>query len=197
MARASEQPAEADGPGGGLDRRGFLAATLGAAAAWAWGLGWGTPARAAAGASGAGTLPAATLELLETSKLVYISPLRSDGAESTCHAELWFGWLDGGVVINTRRGTWKAQALGRGLDRARIWVGDHGRWKTGLFERSEAFRSAPHFDARARLETDKAVLERLIALYQTKYGSDFARWREDMQTGFYSGERLLIRYEPL
>ncbi|MCU0670627.1 MAG: hypothetical protein MUF70_14955 [Myxococcota bacterium] len=71
---------------------------------------------------------AAATELLEKSPYAYISPLKKDGAESTCHGEVWFAWIDDAVVVNTRRGTWKVKALEQGLDRARIWVGDHGRW---------------------------------------------------------------------
>jgi hypothetical protein len=178
MARVSE-----------LDRRRFLVAAAGAAA---WLL---APGRALA--KGA---PPDALPLLEASPYVYISPLRADGAESTCHGEVWFGWFDGAVLVNTRRGTWKTRALRDAkLDRARIWVGDHGRWKTGITGsgRNEAFRAAPHFDAQARFETDRAVLDRLLALFETKYAGDFDRWREDMRTGFYSGERVLIRYEPI
>jgi len=177
MARASE-----------LDRRSFLAAAAGAAA---WLV---APGRARA--KGA---PPAALPLLESSKFVYISPLCADGSESSCHGELWFGWLDGAVVINTRRGTWKTRALrDRSLDRARIWVGDHGRWKTGFTgrEHNEEFRKAPSFDARASFETDRALLDRLLALYRAKYAGEFDRWEEDMRTGVYSGERVLIRYQP-
>lgn len=184
MARASD-----------LDRRQFLAALTGAAA-WLW-----APRTLAEEAPAAGaSLPPATRELLDRSPYVYVSPLRADGSESSCHGEVWFGWLDGAVVLNTRRNTWKARALrDRGLDRARLWVGDHGRWKTGITGRgrNEAFRAAPRFDARARLETDSAVLDRLLALFETKYEGEFDRWREDMRTGFYSGQRVLIRYEPI
>jgi hypothetical protein len=174
-----------------LDRRRFLAGVAGTAA-------WLLAPRARAQAiEPAAELPPETITLLEKSKFVYVSPLRPDASESTCHGECWFGWLDGTVVINTRRGTWKAKALQRNRDSARIWVGDHGRWKTGLSQRNEEFREAPHFDARARFEKDKAVLDRLLALYEEKYAGEFGRWREDMRTGFYSGQRFLIRYEPL
>jgi hypothetical protein len=186
VARASDRSE------GGIDRRRFLG---GAAMLLLWptrGFAQPTPAPAAT------ALPAATLQLLEASKFAYLSPLRKDGAESTCHGEVWFAWLDGSVLVNSRRGTWKVQALEKGLDRARIWVGDHGRWKSAIVgERSEAFRVAPHFDAHASFESDRAVNDRLIALYEKKYAGDFDRWREDMKTGFYSGERKLIRYTPV
>jgi hypothetical protein len=177
MARASD-----------LDRRQFLAAAAGAAA---WLV---APGRALA--KGA---PPEALPLLETSKFVYVSPLLASGAESSCHGEVWFGWLDDAVVVNTRRGTWKTRALrDRKLERARVWVGDHGRWKTGITGsgRNEAFRQAPHFDARASFESDRGLLDRLLAQYEDKYAGEFGRWREDMRTGVYSGARVLIRYEP-
>ena len=170
-----------------LDRRTFLGAAAAALLA---------PKRLFAAEGTA--LPDATRTLLESSEFVYVSPLRKSG-ESTCHGEVWYGWIDGTVVINTRRGTWKAKALEKGLDRARIWVGNHGRWK-GLMpsgERNEAFRQGPSFDARARFETDRSVNERLLALYEKKYAAEFGRWREDMKTGFFSGQRKLIRYEPI
>ena len=170
-----------------LDRRGFLAA---AAAVLL------VPRRLFAADEPSPSLP---IDPLEKSPFAYVSPLRKNGAESTCHGEVWFGWIDGAVLVNSRRGTWKVRAIESGLDRARIWVGDHGRWKgvlpTGA--PNEAFRAAPHFDARARFETDRKVNDRLLELYGKKYGADFDRWHEDMQTGFFSGQRKLIRYEPV
>jgi hypothetical protein len=136
-------------------------------------------------------------KLFETSPYVYVSPLKRDGAESTCHGEVWYAWLDGAVVVNSRRGTWKVKALEQGLDRARIWVGDYGRWKPVVgSSRNEAFREGPSFDAKASFVTDRSVLDRFIASSEKKYAGEFARWKEDMQTGFFSGQRRLIRYEP-
>jgi len=184
MARASDPS--------GLDRRAFL----GGAAAL---LGWTALARAAEPAPprSAGKLPDATLRLLETSPLVYVSPLRKDGSESTCHAEIWFAWIDGAVIVNTRPDGWRARAIPRGLDRARIWVGGHGRWKSRVGPDSEEFRGAPSFDARARIEKDARVLAQQVAAYDKKYGADFDRWRDEMRDGVASGKRVLIRYEPI
>ena len=186
MDRGSDRPAR----GIAIDRRTFLGAAS---------LLLLSPRLAlAAPGDAAKSLPETTVELLDKSKLVYISPLKKDGTESTCHGEVWFTWLDGSVLINSRRGTWKVRALKAGLDRARIWVGDHGRWKDFVnSKRSHKYLEGPSFDARAHFETDRAVLERLIKLYGDKYGGDFDRWREDMQTGFYSGQRMLIRYTPV
>ncbi|HKA14320.1 MAG TPA: hypothetical protein VKH41_04825 [Myxococcota bacterium] len=148
----------------------------------------GTAVRAAS------ALPAA---LLESSPFVYISPLLADGRESTCHSEVWYGWIDGAVVINTAPTTWKSRALAKGRDRARIWVGDHGRVKQ-MIGSNDAFRSAPHFDARAEsVKNGEALLDRLLAVYEKKYPREIANWRDKMRSGYKSGDRLLLRYTPV
>ena len=141
-------------------------------------------------------LPAATVALLEKSGFVYVSPLRKNGEESRCHGEVWYGWDEGSVALITARTTWKGRALERGLDRARVWVGDHGRWKGLVFE-NEDFRRAPSFEARATIDRDPALLERLMALYAVKYPAEFSDWEPAMRGGFASGERIIIRYSPL
>ena len=109
---------------------------------------------------------------------------------------MWFGWIDGAVVINTSKETWKARALERGLDRARIWVGDHGRWKR-LVGSSQAFRQAPSFEARAERLKDDATADRLLAIYERKYPAEIAKWRDRMRSGYADGSRILIRYTPV
>jgi hypothetical protein len=142
-------------------------------------------------------LPPGTRGLLESSEFVYISPLRSDGSESRCHGEVWYGWLDETVVIITSRSSWKARAiLHKGLDTARIWVGDHGRWK-GWVWNNERFRSAPSFEARAEIDRDPSLLERLMQHYAKRYADEFGGWESRMRSGFESGERVLLRYVPV
>lgn len=188
MARASDRESRISG---GIDRRTFLG---GAALALL------APGRVLAEerSSTSPRIIAAATDVIEKSPFAYISPLKKDGSESTCHGEVWFAWIDGAVVVNSRRGTWKVKALEKGLDRARIWVGDHGRWKASIGGgRNEAFREAPTFEARARFETDRKVLDQLIAAFEKKYAGEFDQWREDMHAGFFSGHRKLIRYEPI
>ncbi|MDD9828111.1 MAG: hypothetical protein OXU92_07015 [Deltaproteobacteria bacterium] len=168
-----------------LGRRGFLRGSLALAAGLAAGPLW--PLRGSA-------LSADTERLLRESGFTYISPLRSNGSESACHGEVWFGWLRGSVVISANSDTWKVRAIARGLDRARIWVGDHGRWRAG---RNERFRSAPSFDARAVLSKDESLLDELMQLYTGKYPGAFSRWEKRMRDGFVSGARGLVRYTPL
>ncbi|MEN8159778.1 MAG: hypothetical protein ABFS41_06895 [Myxococcota bacterium] len=168
----------------GITRRQLLRLGAGAALLWAWPRG-----------VAAKQLGPEVEGLLEKSGFVYVSPLRAGGAESRCHGEVWYGWFDGSVVLITSKDSWKAHALSRGLGTARIWVGDHGR--VGGMTGSEKFRQAPSFDAKARATKDAELLDRLMELYRKKYPDEIGRWESKMRSGFESGERVLIRYEPL
>lgn len=136
------------------------------------------------------------VDYLEKSPLVYISPLLANGKESTCHGEVWFSWQGGSAMIITAKGGWKARSLARGQDRARLWVGDFGRWKQ-LIGRNEEFRKAPSIDAKGRVVKDSAVFARLLADYEKKYPAEIGEWRDRFKKGFASGESVLIAYEPI
>ncbi len=163
----------------------------------AWGaalLAW--PALAARADEAAGALPGPTQALLRESEFVYVSPLKPDGTESTCHGEVWYGWLDDHVVLITSRDSWKARSLAQGRRLARIWVGNHGRWKQ-LLGRNEEFRKAPRFDAQVEVSGDRELLERLMKVYAEKYPDEFSTWEPRFRSGFASGERVLLRYRPI
>jgi hypothetical protein len=134
--------------------------------------------------------------LLETSSFVYVSPLRSDGSESKCHAEVWYAWLDDAVVMIVASDRWKARAIERGLGKARIWVGDHGRL-SGWISNDESFRKAPSFEARGEKLRDEALLDRLLTAYEQKYPSEIDQWRDRMRQGHADGSRVLVRYRPV
>ena len=169
-----------------IDRRTFLAAAL---ALLAW------PFRGAARAADPAEIRGDLRRALTESPYVYVSPLRSDGRESTCHGEVWFGWIDGAVIVITGSTRWKARSLTVGLDRARIWVGDHGRWKR-VVGRDEGFRQAPSFEVRASAVRDEALLDRLLAIFEEKYPDEIEKWRDRMRRGYADGSRVLIRYVP-
>ena len=171
-----------------LDRRGFLRSAAAAALA--------LPLARFAGALEAPALPSPTVAALETSPFVYVCPLRRDGTESTCHGEVWFAWLDGSVVLTTSKQSWKARSVERGLERARLWVGNYGRWKQ-MIGHSEAFRAGARFDARVQERKDESLLARLLAAYEKKYPSEFPSWRDRMRSGHASGERVLLQYAPM
>jgi hypothetical protein len=177
VARAS------DGAAVPLTRRALIQLGASALVALAW------PQRSQA------ALPPDVTALLDASPFVYVSPLKSDGSESRCHGEVWYGWLDGSVVLITAQTSWKARALAKGLTRTRIWVGDHGRVGR-LIGSNDEFRQAPSFEARAAESRDAALLDRLMATYRRKYPKEVATWEPRMRAGFASRERVLIRYTP-
>lgn len=139
---------------------------------------------------------AAQEKILESAEFAYISPLRRSGQESTCHAELWYAWLDDSVVVIVSKNGWKARAQAQGLNRARIWIGNHGLWKGWFGSRNEAFRKAPSFVCEAERIRDDKLLARLLARYETKYPAEIADWRERMKSGYADGSRVLLRYRP-
>jgi len=162
----------------------------------AFGLTWALPGRPRPGFARQPDSVSLPIALLERSPFVYISPLLSDGKESRCHAELWYAWIDDSIVVTVARDRWKATALARGLNGARIWVGDHGRWKTMLGGRNEEFLGAPNFFAKAEKVEDRDMIERLLTVYSKKYPDEIAKWRDRMRSGNADGSRILIRYRP-
>jgi hypothetical protein len=133
---------------------------------------------------------------LRDSTYVYVSPLRPKGEESSCHGEVWYSWIDGSVVLITSKESWKARSLRKGRDRARVWVGNYGRWK-GFLGRNEDFRKGPSFEARASESRDKKLLDQMLESYEIKYPEEIADWRDKMRSGFEDETRVLIRYTPV
>jgi hypothetical protein len=132
-------------------------------------------------------------EALEKSPYVYVSPLLASGGESTCHGEVWYAWLDGAVFVIVAADGWKAKSLAAGRDRARLWVGDHGRWNKGA---NESFRKGPHVDVRGEGLRDAEMVERVLSVYDVKYPDGIGKWRDRMKNGVADGSRVLIRYVP-
>jgi hypothetical protein len=178
-----------------MQRRDFLKVSGSFAAAVAL-VPWS--ALAESGASGAGkkfAIPSKLVAQLEKSPYVYISPLRSNGKESQCHAEVWYAWLDDAVVVTVAANRWKAKALAQGLDSAKIWVGDYGRVKSYGMSNDD-YLKGQSFVARASKSSDESLMKRLIAAYETKYPAEIGKWRDKMLAGFADGSRSLLRYVP-
>lgn len=175
-----------------MDRRRFLACGLvGVATAVTLPF----SASAASGTRKAFELDASLVDRLRSSPFVYISPIRSDGRESRCHAELWYAWMRDSLLVTVAADGWKARSVGLGLDRAKLWVGDYGRWK-GFFSNNEKFRAGPSFLARAEIVSDIAVLDRLLGVYERKYPEEIGDWRDRMRAGSRDGTRVVLRYTP-
>ncbi|MCS5637749.1 MAG: hypothetical protein NZ990_14610 [Myxococcota bacterium] len=176
--------------GQGWTRRGLMKGALAGAASL---FVLARPRGAESEAAAAFALPEAALKALETSSLVYISPLLADGSESQCHGEVWYFSDRGSVVIVTAADGWKARAIRRGRDRARIWVGDFGRVGLSLGR----FRKAPTFVTRAEIVSDRAAFDRLMDAFGERYPDEWAKWQPRFEKGFGDGSRVLIRYSPV
>jgi len=168
----------------GITRRQFLA--LGGAGAAA--LAWPRAARALAY-----ELPQAAKDALAKSPLVYVSPLKKDGSESTCHGEVWFVQEGSDVVVVTAADRWKARAIASGHDRARLWVGDFGVWTRS----GGKFKTAPTFLARASFDPGPVQRERALEAFGKKYPAEWDTWGPRFRDGLVDGSRVLLRYEPI
>lgn len=144
-------------------------------------------------AQDAPVLTEATRAALAKSRLVYVSPLHPDGAESKCHGEVWFFLDDGDVVLGTDRKRWKARALEQGWEQARIWVGDFGP----VGKAGNTYREAPQFDAEASIDADPATFARLMTSFGEKYSDEWGKWGPRFQKSYDDGSRVLIRYRPV
>jgi hypothetical protein len=132
----------------------------------------------------------AARQALATSPLVYVSPLRKDGSESRCHAEVWFVADGDGALVVTGSDRWRAVAITQGHTRARLWVGDFGVWT----DADGGWKRAPSFDADASLVTDPVEHARALALFGAKYSAQWDSWGPKFRKGLADGSRVLIRY---
>ena len=165
-----------------LTRREILAAGAGLVAS--------LPLAARLRAEEAGPITAAHRAALAKSPLVYVSPLKSDGSESTCHGEVWFVADGDDALVVTEVDRWKSVALKKGLARARLWIGDHGVWTTS----AGAFRSSPSHLASVRFDAGAAELA--LTKFGEKYPESWDKWGPRFEKGLADGTRVLIRYSP-
>ncbi len=143
----------------------------------------------------AAPLSEAARDALSRSPLVYVSPLRRDGKQCRCHAEVWFAADEADALVVTSAKAWRARAIGLGLTRARLWVGDHGEWdKSG---KTQAFRESPTFLAEASIETSQKMYDRALVLFGSKYTREWSDWGPRFKKGLADGSRVLIRYHAV
>lgn len=138
-------------------------------------------------AMGSGKLPAAA----DSSELIYITPIRSDGRESRCQAEVWFLREGDGLFVVTAADAWRARAIQAGLNQARIWVGDVGVWS-----RNEEYRDLPAVMGRGALVPDRAIHTSILAKFGEKYPAEWGTWGPRFANGLADGSRVMIRYQP-
>jgi hypothetical protein len=127
---------------------------------------------------------------LDKSNLIYLTPILSGGAESSCHSEVWFVHHEAEIFVITRADAWRAEALRRGLRRAKIWIGEFGVWKRA----KDRYRSAPYLEIEGALETDTGVHAELLEKFGRKYESEWGSWGPPFREGLADGTRVLLRY---
>lgn len=129
----------------------------------------------------------------EASPLIYISPLQSSGALSSCQAEVWFAALGQHLYVVTDNNAWRAQAIRQGLTQARIWVGDVGLWQSSKGK----YLQLPHLNAVGALTVDPT--EHLPVLQQMglKYAAEWDNWGPKFHNGLINGKRVMLRYSQV
>ena len=129
---------------------------------------------------------------LQASPFVYLSPIRSDGAPSRCQAEVWFVLDDEDqtVLVVTESTTWRAQAVRRGLNSARFWVGD-----VGVASQSAGrYLELPQADVVGRIDDDPEQHRRALPRFGEKYPTAWPFWVRRFTRGLAEGTRTMIRY---
>jgi hypothetical protein len=97
------------------------------------------------------------------------------------------------MFVCTSVKAWRARAASKGLNRARIWVGELGGWKgTG-----DKYKTLPQLDAEATVVIDKSVEEKALQLLGDKYSIEWIVWGPRFRKGLADGSRVMLRYRPL
>jgi len=127
------------------------------------------------------------------SALIYITPLKQDGRESSCQAEVWFQLHDGAMYVVTSNKAWRAIAVGKGLTSARVWVGDVGQWKSS----DGKYKALPVVTTQANIVGDKAVQTGVLDKMGRKYPGEWSTWGPRFNNGLADGSRVMLRYTPV
>jgi hypothetical protein len=151
--------------------------------------------QSAKAAQGSHALSQTTRDAAAKSELIYISPLRGDGKESSCHAEVWFVAEGDDLFVVTWDTRWRSRAIKQGLDRARIWIGDYGRWR----QSHGAFKQGATFLAQGeRISSDAAAVKRTLDAMGSKYAtSGWKTYGPRFTEGLANGHHVLLRYRPV
>ena len=128
---------------------------------------------------------------LDKSQLIYLTPLLTNGQESTCKAEIWFVHHNAEIFVVTQADAWRAEAVRRGLSRASIWIGEFGPWKKA----NDKYRSAPHLTIEGQLEVDAKVHAAVLDSYAKKYAAEWSSWGPRFNKGLADGSRVMLRYK--
>lgn len=130
---------------------------------------------------------------LKNSELIYLSPIKTDGAESTCKSELWFLYDESSIYVVTQSSAWRADAIRKGLTQARIWIG--GADRTLAVEGK--LDTAPSSLASAELMADNSRFDAIVDKFGVKYsatGVEWDEWGPRWRASLGVGSRVMLRY---
>lgn len=136
---------------------------------------------------------AALDQAMEESDLIYITPIRGDGSESNCQAEVWFARHGSDLFVVTASTAWRARAVDAGLTRARVWVGDVGVWSKS----SGTYRTLPQVETEASLVADTELQNAVLDVMGKKFRMSWLLWGPRFRNGLADGSRVMLRYRPL
>ena len=129
---------------------------------------------------------------VDRSRLIYITPLKHDAKESRCQAEVWFMRDGDALFVVTDAGAWRAKAVEKGRNVAKIWVGDVGVWS-----RNPEYRKLPSIMAKASIVRDSAVQAAMLPKFGAKYSDEWPVWGPRWEKGLADGSRVMLRYRPV
>ncbi len=132
------------------------------------------------------------LAAMEASEVIYVTPIRSNGTESRCQAEVWFANIGTTMYVVTGVDAWRSQAIRQGLTSSRIWVGDLGVWA----DINGRYKSLPMVNAVGSIETDPIAQARALDAMGDKYPLAWVLWGPRFRNGLSDGSRVMLRYRP-
>ena len=132
-------------------------------------------------------------EGLNTSDLVYLSPIKSNGGLSACQAEIWFVFDGVDIFVCSGTDSWRVDAAKQGLTMTQFWVGDLGQWK----DTNGEYRNLPAMTGKASIETNPDEQARVLDLFGDKYPLAWIIWGPRFRKGMANGKRTMLRYRPV
>lgn len=128
---------------------------------------------------------------LQSSDLIYLTPIKTNGKESRCQSEIWYVWDGLDIYVCTKSKSWRATASRLGLEHTRIWVGDLGVWTKA------DYKKLPRISAVSSIISDTKAHDKALEMFGDKYPVGWLRWGSVFKKELANGERSLIRYRPV
>lgn len=141
----------------------------------------------------AAAVPEKLQSQLQKSDLIYLTPIQSNGMESSCQAEIWYVWDGSDIYVCTDTRAWRVRAVAKGLDQTRIWVGDIGNWKRA----NGKYKSLPKIETMSSIVSDTSVHANALEMFGKKYPIGWIRYGSEFTEGLADGSRTLLKYHPI